>query len=177
MNRLRARAMRAFELLSAVLAAPVSKTSKRLGMVSMIRIPNASRTTVLQACECGPDIIDLPMANSPDMVAEFVENARFPPQGVRGFFSVSRSVNYGLTGSVCEEQQKLNRELCLMVQVETKEALDCVEELCRVPGLDAIFVGPADLSASLGVPGQTGHAVVHEAATHVVRTAKKHGKL
>jgi 2-keto-3-deoxy-L-rhamnonate aldolase RhmA len=78
---------------------------------------------------------------------------------------------------VCEEQQKLNRELCLMVQVETKQALDCVEELCRVPGLDALFVGPADLSASLGVPGQTGHALVHEAATHVVRTAKKHGKL
>ena len=99
------------------------------------------------------------------------------PEGLRGFFGVSRAVKYGLDGTVSEEQQKLNRELCLMVQVETKQAVDRVDELCRVPGLDAIFIGPADLSASLGVPGQTGHQSVYEAAAHVLRTAKAHDKL
>ncbi len=72
-------------------------------------------------------ILDLPMANTREMVAEFVEHARFPPEGVRGFFSVSRSVKYGLDGPVCEEQRKLNRELCLMAQVETREAVDRVD--------------------------------------------------
>ena len=158
-------------------AADLCRIASGLGLLTMIRIPNPSRTTVLQACECGPDILDLPMANTPEMVAEFVENARFPPDGVRGFFSVSRSVKYGLDGPVSDEQQKLNHELCLMAQVETREAVNRVEELCRVPGLDAIFIGPADLSASLGVPGQTGHDAVYEAAAHVVQTAKANGKL
>lgn len=158
-------------------AADLCRISSGFGMLTMIRIPNPSRTTVLQACECGPDILDLPMANTPEMVAEFVENARFPPEGARGFFGVSRAVKYGLNGRVCDEQKKLNEELCLMAQVETKEAVDRVADLCRVPGLDAIFIGPADLSASLGVPGQTGHEAVYEAAAHAVRTAKEHGKL
>lgn len=158
-------------------AADLCRIASGFGMLTMIRIPNPSRTTVLQACECGPDIVDLPMANTPELVAEFVENARFPPDGVRGFFSVSRSVKYGLDGRVCDEQQKLNRELCLMAQVETKEAVDRVDDLCCVPGLDAIFIGPADLSASLGVPGQTSHDSVYEAAARVVQTAKAHGKL
>ena len=158
-------------------AADLCRISSGMGMLTMIRIPDPNRATVLQACECGPDIVDLPMANTPEMVAEFVGNARFPPEGSRGFFGVSRAVKYGVDGRVADEQQKLNRELCLMVQVETKEAVDRVDELCRVPGLDAIFIGPADLSASLGVPGQTGHHSVYEAAAHVLRMAKAHGKL
>ncbi len=158
-------------------AADLCRIASGMGMLTMLRIPNPSRTTVLQGCECGPDILDLPMANTPETIAEFVRNARFPPDGVRGFFGVSRAVKYGLNGPVSDEQQKLNRELCLMAQVETREAVERVDELCAVPGLDAIFIGPADLSASLGVPGQTGHPAVYEAAAHVIRTAKQHGKL
>ena len=158
-------------------AADLCRIASGFGMLTMLRIPDPSRTTVLHGCECGPDILDLPMANTPEVIAQFVENARFPPEGTRGFFGVSRAVKYGLNAAVGEEQRRLNRELCLMAQVETKEAVDRVDELCRVPGLDAIFIGPADLSASLGVPGQTGHKEVYNAAAHVVRAARDHGKL
>jgi 4-hydroxy-2-oxoheptanedioate aldolase len=158
-------------------AADLCRIASGLGMLTMLRIPNPGRTAVLQGAECGPDILDLPMANTPETIAEFVHNARFPPEGVRGFFGVSRAVKYGAAGPVAEEQRKLNRELVLMAQVETKEAVDRVDELCSVPGLDAIFLGPADLSASLGVPGQTGHKEVYEAAAHVLLRAKAHGKL
>ena len=157
-------------------AADLCRIASGFGMLTMIRIPDAQRTTVLQAGECGPDIIDLPMANDPCMLEELVRHAKFPPEGVRGFFGVSRAVKYGLVGPVAEEQKKLNNELCLMIQVETKEAADGVEELCSVPGIDAIFVGPADLSASLGVPGQTGHHRVFEAAARTIQAAKAHGK-
>jgi 2-keto-3-deoxy-L-rhamnonate aldolase RhmA len=78
--------------------------------------------------------------------------------------------------SVLEEQQKLNRELCLMLQVDTREAVDRIEEFCAVPGIDASFPSPADLSASLGVPGQNGHDSVFEAAARTIRAAKTHGK-
>jgi 2-keto-3-deoxy-L-rhamnonate aldolase RhmA len=110
------------------------------------------------------------------VLAELVRNAKFPPDGVRGFFSVSRAVKYGLDGKVMDQQQKLNRELCLMIQVETKEAVERIEELCAVPGIEGIFLGPADLSASLGVPGETGHPMVFEAAAHTIKIAKAHGK-
>jgi len=63
-----------------------------------------------------------------------------------------------------------------MAQVETAHALTNLEEICSVPGVD-IFLGPSDLAASLGVPGQTGHSKVQEAGELVVRTAKQHGKL
>lgn len=157
-------------------AADLCRMASGFGMLTMLRVPDAQRATVLKAAECGPDILDLPMANSPEMLRELVQNARFPPQGVRGFFGVSRAVKYGLDGPVSEEQQKLNSELCLMVQVETREAVERIEELCAVPGIDAIFLGPADLSASLGVPGQTGHDRVFEAAARTIRVARAHGK-
>ncbi len=157
-------------------AADLCRIASGFGMLTMLRVPDARRETVLKAAECGPDILDLPMANTPEIAAEFVRHARFPPEGVRGFFGVSRAVGFGAAGPVAGEQQKLNRELCLMVQVETREAVDCVDELCQVPGVDAIFLGPADLSASLGVAGQTGHERVFQAATRAIAAARRHGK-
>lgn len=157
-------------------AADLCRLSSALGMLTMLRIPDLQRGTILKGCECGPDILDLPMVNTPDMVSEFISQARFPPMGVRGFFGVSRAVRYGLAGSVPAVQQKLNTELCLMIQIETREAADRIDELCAAPELDAVFIGPADLSASLGVAGQTSHALVKDAASRVIRSAKKNGK-
>lgn len=157
-------------------AADLCRIASGMGMLTMIRIPDTRREIVLKAAECGPDILDLPMANSPEILAEFVRHARFPPFGSRGFFSISRAVKYGLNGPVPDEQQILNQELCLMAQIETKEAIDRIEELLNVPGIDSIFIGPADLSASLGVPGQTDHPLVQEAAANAIRAARKHGK-
>jgi 2-keto-3-deoxy-L-rhamnonate aldolase RhmA len=145
------------------------------GMLTMIRIPDTRRESVLKAAECGPDIIDVPMANSPDQLRELVKYAKFAPEGSRGSFSVSRAVNYGIAESVSEAQQHLNRDLCLMAQVETMEAVERIEELCAIPGVD-IFIGPADLAASLGVPGQTSHPKVMEAARHTIEVAKRHNR-
>ncbi len=157
-------------------AADLCRIAQGLGMLTMLRIPDLQRGTILKGCECGPDILDLPMVNTPEMVQELVTQASFPPVGVRGFFGVSRAVKYGLAGKVPDVQQKLNEELCLMIQIETREAADRIDELCAVPGLDAIFIGPADLSASLGVPGQTSHALVRETSARVIRAAKAQGK-
>jgi len=157
-------------------AADLCRISQGAGLLTMIRVPNSSRENILKAAECGPDIIDLPMANSEESLREMVKYARFAPDGERGFFSVSRSVKYGLVPSVPAAQQKLNQEIGLMAQIETVKAMDNVEKICAVPGVD-IFIGPADLAASLGVAGQTNHASVRRAAELIVERAKKHGKL
>jgi 2-keto-3-deoxy-L-rhamnonate aldolase RhmA len=156
-------------------AADLCRMAAARGVLTMIRIPDSRRESVLKAAECGPDIIDLPMANSPDVIRELVRHARFAPSGARGFFSVSRAVNYGMVDSVPEEQQRINQDLCLMAQIETEEAVTRIEELCSVPDID-IFIGPSDLSASLGIPGETSHPRVAEAAARAIRVAKEHGR-
>lgn len=148
-----------------------------MGMLSLIRIPDARRENVLKAAECGPDIIDLPMANSPEVVRELVQHARYSPEGNRGGFSASRARLYGLGTVVTEERRRVNRALHLMAQIETEEAANRVDEICSVPGLDAIFLGLTDLSASLGVPGQPDHPSVLAAAEQVIAIAKDHKKL
>lgn len=156
-------------------AADLCRMAAGTGMLTMIRIPDARRESVLKAAECGPDIIDIPMVDTPEEVAELVRYAKFAPIGARGFFSVSRAIRYGIVENVPAEQQKLNTELTLLAQVETKEALERIEEIASVPEVD-IFIGPADLASSLGVPGQTSHPELLEAAGQIVRVARKHGK-
>lgn len=156
-------------------AADLCRIANGLGLLTMVRIPDTRRESVLKGAECGPDILDVPMANSKEDLEELVRYARFPPLGERGFFSVSRAVNYGIDCTVADVQQELNEQLCLMAQIETSTGVANAEAICAVPEVD-IFLGPADLSASLGVPGQTGHERVYDASAQVIRTARKYGK-
>jgi 4-hydroxy-2-oxoheptanedioate aldolase len=156
-------------------AADLCRMAAGTGMLTMIRIPDSRRESVLKAAECGPDIIDIPMAESPEQLAELVSYAKFAPEGARGFYSVSRALNYGIVDSVPDTQQRINSELSLLAQIETVTGLNRLEELCSIPNVD-IFIGPADLAASLGVPGQTSHPRMLEAIAEIVRVARKHDK-
>lgn len=156
-------------------AADLCRMATGSGMLTMIRIPDSRRENILKAAECGPDIIDVAMVNEPAQMNEMLEYGRFAPTGGRGYFSVSRAVQYGVLNRVTEAQQSLNRELCLMAQIETVEALNNLDQLAAVQGID-LFVGPADLAASLGHPGETLHPVVCEAATRIVTAARANDK-
>jgi 4-hydroxy-2-oxoheptanedioate aldolase len=156
-------------------AADLCRMAAGTGMLTMIRIPDTRRESVLKAAECGPDIIDIPMAESPEQVAELVRYAKFAPEGTRGFYSASRALKYGIVDNVPNEQQNVNAQLSLLAQIETVAALDRLEELASIPNVD-IFIGPADLAASLGLPGQTSHPKVLAATAEIVRVARKHNK-
>ena len=156
-------------------AADLCRMAAGTGMLTMIRIPDVQRANVLKAAECGPDILDVPMIEHPEQMQELRSYARFAPEGNRGFFSVSRAIHYGIPGAVVDQQRSLNTDLCLMAQIETEAALNRVEELAAVPDLD-LFIGPADLAASLGVPSQTGHPIVHAAEAKIVKAARANGK-
>ncbi len=158
-------------------AADLCRIGAGLGLLTMIRVPDARRESVLKAAECGPDILDLPMANSVEVVANFVSHARFAPEGTRGFFGASRAVNYGFGPGLAEIQKAINEELCLLAQIETKEAVALATDICAVNGLDGVFLGPGDLSASLGLSGQTAHPVVKEALDEAIRVARGRGRL
>ncbi len=156
-------------------AADLCRMAAGSGMLTMIRVPDSRRENILKAAECGPDIIDVAMVDEPWQMDEILKYARFAPVGSRGYFGVSRAVDYGVHNSVNEIQQRLNSELCLLAQVESVQSMNNLDQLAAVPGVD-LFVGPADLAASLGYPGETLHPVVREAATRVVKAARAHNK-
>ena len=156
-------------------AADLCRMASGSGMLTMIRIPDSRRENVLKAAECGPDILDVAMVDEPSQMKEMIKYGRFAPVGARGHFGVSRAVQYGALNSVNETQQNLNRELCLMAQIETVDAMKNLDQLAAVEGVD-LFVGPADLAASLGHPGQTLHPSVREAAARVVQAARANHK-
>jgi 2-keto-3-deoxy-L-rhamnonate aldolase RhmA len=156
-------------------AADLCRIASGAGMLTMIRVPDTRRDSVLKAAECGPDIIDLPMADDPSALYELVSAARYQPDGLRGTFSVSRALAYGLSGDLDTAQRAVNNELCLMAQIETRQAVERADELCAVPGVD-IFIGPGDLAVSLGLPGRTDHPTVKAAAARAMTAAKRNGK-
>lgn len=156
-------------------AADLCRMAAGSGMLTMIRVADVSRENVLKGAECGPDILDVPMIEQPEQMHELRKYARFMPEGNRGIFSVSRAVQYGIPGGMIDKQKHLNSDLCLMAQIETTDALSRLEELAAFPDVD-LFIGPADLSASLGVPTQTGHPKVQAAAAEIVKAARLHDK-
>ncbi len=100
-------------------AADLCRMAAGTGMLTMIRIPDVRRENVLKGAECGPDILDVPMIETPEQMQDLREYARFAPAGSRGFFSVSRAVNYSIPSPVVAQQQGLNKDLCLMAQIES----------------------------------------------------------
>ncbi len=157
-------------------ATELCRIASGLGLLSLIRIPNAHRDTVCYAAECGPDMIDVPMVESPEMAQDLVHYAKYPPQGKRGFFCGSRAEGFALNESIEDMLHRVNRDLVLAVQIETQRGFEYAEEICSVPGIDAIFIGRGDLSMDLGVPGQIDHPDVLHMTEVIMRIAKRNDK-
>ncbi|MVA81413.1 4-hydroxy-2-oxoheptanedioate aldolase [Agrobacterium vitis] len=102
-----------------------------------------------------------------------VDATRYPPDGIRGVSALTRATRFG---RVKNYAQQAARELCVLVQVETREAMAHIEDIASVEGVDGIFIGPADLAASFGYPGQPGHPEVVDAIEKAIALLKRLGK-
>ena len=98
---------------------------------------------------------------------------RYPPAGIRGVAAASRASRYG---RVTDYLKKADGEICLLVQVETRAALEQLEAIAAVEGVDGVFIGPSDLSASLGHIGNPQHPDVQKALEDGVRRVRAAGK-
>lgn len=107
--------------------------------------------------DIGAQTLLIPFVQDAEEAAAAVAATRYPPEGVRGVSSVSRSTAFG---RVADYARKAASQLCVLVQVETGEAVERIEEIARVPGVDGVFIGPGDLAASLGHVGDPGHPAV-----------------
>jgi len=123
--------------------------------------------------DIGAQTLLLPFVQNAREAQAAVDAIRYPPHGIRGMGGSTRAANFGRT---TDYVARAADELCLLVQVETGEALEQIEAIAAVDGIDGIFIGPADLSASLGYPGQTRHPEVSRAIDDAIRRIRACGK-
>ncbi|MDQ2139296.1 aldolase/citrate lyase family protein [Alcaligenaceae bacterium C4P045] len=153
--------------LQAVSAARESKTT------AIVRPAWNDPVLIKRYLDIGAQTILLPFVQDADEARAAVSAIRYAPHGIRGMGGSTRASNFG---RVADYAQKCEQELCLLVQVETQEALDRLEEIANVDGVDGVFIGPADLSASMGHPGDTGHPEVRAAIDSAIRRIRDCGK-
>ena len=108
----------------------------------------------------GAQSIMVPFVQTREDAEKAVAATRYGPIGMRGMSGMTRATRYG---KVEDYFNSAHEEICLIVQVETVEALGNLEEIASVDGVDAVFIGPSDLSASMGLAGQMNHPKVREA--------------
>jgi len=129
-------------------------------------------TLIKQYLDIGVQTILVPMVDNAQQARDLVKATRYPPEGIRGMGGARAS----RWGRIKDYGRQANEEICLLVQVETQESLNNIEEIAAVPGVDGVFIGPSDLSASLGYVGQQDHPVVRAAIEDAFRKILKAGK-
>ena len=123
--------------------------------------------------DIGAQTLLLPFVQKAQEAQAAVRAIRYAPDGIRGMGGSTRAANFGRT---TDYVARAAEELCLLVQVETAEALEQIEAIAAIDGIDGIFIGPADLSASLGYPGQARHPAVNKTIDEAIRRIRACGK-
>jgi len=123
--------------------------------------------------DIGAQTLLLPFVQTPEEAKRAVEWTRYPPNGVRGITGSGRASRYG---RVKDYLKTASSEICVLVQVETREALKQIEAIASVEGIDGVFIGPNDLSASFGHIGNWAHPEVQDAILDAAQRIRKTGK-
>ncbi len=144
------------------------------GLTPITRVTENTETTILRSLDVGTHGIQVPQVNDKTIAEGIVNSAKYFPSGNRGL-ALARSANFGLMNPM-EYFEKSNEETLIVAHCENKKGLDNLEEIVKVPEIDVIFLGPFDMSQSLGIPGQIQHPKIEEAAEKVLRLSKEAGK-
>lgn len=123
--------------------------------------------------DAGTQSFLIPMVQNAEEAAVAVAATRYPPEGIRGVALSHRGNRYG---RVKDYLAKANREICVIVQIENRRAVDSAAEIAAVEGVDGLFIGPSDLAADLGHLGNPGHPEAQEAFSEVLAACKAAGK-
>ncbi len=147
--------------------------------VSAVVRPAANDPVLIKRLlDFGAQSLLIPYVQSAEEAEAAVAAMRYAPAGMRGLAGVTRATRYG---KVENYHARASDELCLIVQVETVEAVERLEQIAGVPGVDGVFIGPADLSASMGYPGDVSHpevvAVIEDTITRIKAAGKPAGIL
>lgn len=137
------------------------------------RVASQEAWQLKQALDLGVHGVVVPFVASAAEAREVVRACKYPPQGIRGLSCQFAAARWGVT--VPEYVRAANREILVIVQIETPESVDGIEDIAAVPGVDMVFVGPADLSATCGFPLNSSHPEVEQRIARVSEAARHRG--
>ena len=150
------------------------RAAEARGITPICRSTNGETTTILRMLDTGAHGIQVPQVNSAVEAAQAVAAAKYYPEGNRGM-AIPRALDFGLN-DLMGYFAGSNRETLTIVHCETEASLNDIDEIAGVDGVDVVFLGPFDLSQSLGIPGQVNHPSVQKAAETILAVCRRHGK-
>ncbi|MEM5781524.1 MAG: aldolase/citrate lyase family protein [Lawsonibacter sp.] len=147
------------------------------GAACMVRLPNVEQARIAQVMDMGSDGIQIPSVSSYEEAMELVDALKFAPEGHRGFCPITRAACYGNGMTPAEFAQLSNENSFTVPQIETKEGVEDIDRILSIPQVDWVPIGPSDLSASYGCPGDYGNPKVINAIRLVREKAKAVNKV
>ena len=139
----------------------------------VVRVAWNDPVLIKRYLDIGTQSLLIPFVQNADEARAAVAATRYPPLGMRGVAGTTRATRFG---RVKNYAQRAHEEICVLLQVETKQALDNIESICAVEGVDGVFIGPADLHASMGYTGETGNPAVVPLIEEAMRRIRKSGR-
>lgn len=138
----------------------------------VLRVPWNDAVWIKRALDIGAKTLMIPMVQSAEEARAAVRAMRYPPAGIRGVAAITRASGYGVE---TDYLARANAEVCLIAQAETAEAVALIPEIAAVDGVDAVFIGPSDLAASMGFLGKTQAPEVRAKIAEGLALGKKSG--
>ncbi len=155
----------------------MAMAAEAAGVTAIARPSVNSFEAIGQVMDRGVMGVQVPHVNTAEDARRAVEAVKYHPVGARSLAAGVRSSSYGQGMSMSDYAEVSNRETLVCVQIEDAEAVENIDEIVGVEGVDVFFVGPSDLSQSLGYPGRSDHPVVREAMEHVFGVITSAGKV
>ena len=147
----------------------ICRVANLAGIATIVRVADMQYPLIARVLDCGAQGIIFPRVESPELLAKAVSWTQFPPKGVRGFGLAAPQTAYG-SHTMQQVIEHSNNNTLVALQIETKRAFEARAELLSVPGIDAVLIGPADLSISLGIPGDFQNARLVETMESIRET-------
>ncbi len=140
----------------------------------IVRLPIGDPVLIKQILDAGAQTLLIPMVDDAAQAEALVRAVRFPPRGMRGIgFGLGRA---GRFSAIPDYMETADDQICLIVQAETRKAIESLDEILAVDGVDAVFIGPNDLAADMGYPGRLDAPEVTEAIRDALGRIRAAGK-
>jgi 2-keto-3-deoxy-L-rhamnonate aldolase RhmA len=150
----------------------LSRAARQVGVTPVVRVPEWSYAHIVQPLDSGAQAIMAPRITEPGQVKEILQMMKYPPFGRRGSV-VARGHTDLKSGSVVDVMKDANEESMLIVQIETRQALDSMDQILAIQGVDSALVGPTDLSVALGIPGKLTDPILVAAITSAIEACRR----
>jgi 4-hydroxy-2-oxoheptanedioate aldolase len=156
--------------ITAALLPGMIRAATAAGIPSIVRVAVNEPSAIQHALDAGASGVQIPQIASVEAAKAAVAASRFHPLGARGFNPFVRAADFSAS-TTPEFFARANDEVALILQIESTTGIAAADGILELAGIDVLFIGPYDLSQSLGIPGQTSHARVFDAAERIVKSA------